>query len=229
MSYIAGDPGSRPRLGRGPWWVVGALLVLLVVLAAALHSVVRADDAPTPPAAAPPADNALTWVRVGDQPVPMSTSHGPRIRHGGLAAGFAHDELGAVIAAINISTRLTGSAGPDVYEPTVRHQCVGDIPAALATIAVQTSTATPGTATAERVLLPHHRRRPARRHRHHRAGRPLTPGRRPGRLRRTRTHRGLDPPGLADAAPGDAAPPDGVGRRLHLTRDDPWLTADSST
>ena len=52
MSYIAGDPGPRPRLGRGPWWVVGALLVLLVVLAAALRSVVRADNAPTPPAAA---------------------------------------------------------------------------------------------------------------------------------------------------------------------------------
>jgi hypothetical protein len=149
MSYIAGDPGSRPRLGRGPRWAVGALLVLLVVLAAALHSVVRADDAPTPPAAAPAdsTDNTLTWIRVGDQPVPMSSSHGPRVRHGGLAAGFAHDELGAVIAAINISTRLTGSAGPDVYEPTVRHQCLGDIPAALATIAVQTGTATPGTAT----------------------------------------------------------------------------------
>ena len=49
---------------------------------------------------------------------------------------------------INISTRLTRSAGPDVYEPTARHQCIGDIPAGLATIAVQTSTATPGTATA---------------------------------------------------------------------------------
>ena len=147
MSYIAGDPGSRPRLGRGPWRVVGALLVLLVVLAAALHSVVRADETPTPPAAVA-ADSALTWVRVAEQPVPVSTSHGPRIIHGGLAAGFAHDELGAVIAALNISTRLTRSAGPDVYEPTVRHQCVGDIPAGLAAIAVQTSTATPGTATA---------------------------------------------------------------------------------
>ena len=35
MSYIAGDPGPRPRLGRGPWWVVGALVILLVVLAVA--------------------------------------------------------------------------------------------------------------------------------------------------------------------------------------------------
>jgi hypothetical protein len=147
MSYIAGDPGPRSQLGPGPWRVVGALLLLLlVVLAAALHSVVRADDAPAPPAAAP-ADHALTWVRVGEQPVPVSTSHGPRITHGGLAAGFAHDELGAVIAAINISTRLTRSAGPDVYEPTARHQCVGDVAAAMATIAVQTGTATPGTTT----------------------------------------------------------------------------------
>ena len=36
MSYIAGDPGPRPQLGRGPWRAVGALLALLVVLAAAL-------------------------------------------------------------------------------------------------------------------------------------------------------------------------------------------------
>src|SRR5689334_1256720 len=159
MSYLAGDPGPRPRLGRGPWWVVGALLVLLVVLAVALLGVVRADEAPAPPAAAPAGStgstdstdstgSTLAWVRVGEQPVPVSASHGPRVRHGGLAAGFAHDELGAVIAAINISTRLTRSAGPDVYEPTARHQCVGDIPAGLAAIAVQTGTATPGAATA---------------------------------------------------------------------------------
>ena len=108
---------------------------------------VRADGAPTPAGTRRPADHALTWVRVGEQPVPASASHGPRIRHDGLAAGFAHDELGAVIAAINISTRLTGSAGPDVYEPTARHQCVGDIPAGLAAIALQTSTAAPGAAT----------------------------------------------------------------------------------
>ena len=56
MSYIADDPGPRPRLGRGPWWAVGALLVLLVVLAAALLGVVRADEAPTPRPAAPAAD-----------------------------------------------------------------------------------------------------------------------------------------------------------------------------
>ena len=151
MSYIAGDPGPRRRLGRGPWWAVGALLAVLVVLAAALLGVARAgvggtDETPTPPAA-PAARDTVTWVRVADQPVPVSLSHGPRMRHGGLAAGFAHDELGAVIAAINISTRLTGSAGPDVYEPTARHQCVGDVAAAMATIAVQAGTATPGTTT----------------------------------------------------------------------------------
>ena len=153
MSYIADDPGPRPRprLGRGPWWAVGALLAVLVVLAAALLGVARAgvgstDETPTLPAA-PAAEDTVTWVRVADQPVPVSAAHGPRMRHGGLAAGFAHDELGAVIAAINISTRLTGSAGPDVYEPTARHQCVGDVAAAMATIAVQAGTATPGTTT----------------------------------------------------------------------------------
>ena len=135
---------------------MGALLAVLVVLAAALLGVARAgvgstDETPTLPAA-PAAEDSMTWVRVADQPVPVSTAHGPRMRHGGLAAGFAHDELGAVIAAINISTRLTGSAGPDVYEPTARHQCVGDIAAALATIAVQTGTATPGAATPSEFL-----------------------------------------------------------------------------
>ena len=152
MSYIADDPGPRPRLGRGPWWAVGALLAVLVVLAAALHACCarrRREHRRDPDTTCRTRrEDTLTWVRVADQPVPVSTSHGPRMRHGGLAAGFAHDELGAVIAAINISTRLTGSAGPDVYEPTARHQCVGDIPAALATIAVQTGTATPGTADA---------------------------------------------------------------------------------
>ena len=126
----------------------GALLAVLVVLAAALLGAARRRRAPTTCRPRhPPRWTRLTWVRVGDQPVPASASHGPRIRRDGLAAGFAHDELGAVIAVINISTRLTGSAGPDVYEPTARHQCVGDIPAALATIAVQTGTAAPGTAT----------------------------------------------------------------------------------
>jgi hypothetical protein len=52
----------------------------------------------------------------------VSAAHGPFETANGLAVGFSHDELGALLAAINISARLTGQAGPAVYETTARRQ-----------------------------------------------------------------------------------------------------------
>jgi hypothetical protein len=60
----------------------------------------------------------------------VSDSHGPRDSHDGRSAGFAHDELGAAIAASNLTARVSPAAG-DVAEATVTEQCFGDIPAAL--------------------------------------------------------------------------------------------------
>jgi hypothetical protein len=72
-------------------------------------------------------NESISWEMAGAQPVPVSSAHGPRMISNGLASGFSDDELGAVIAAINIDARLSPALGPAVYEPTLRQQCVGDI------------------------------------------------------------------------------------------------------
>jgi hypothetical protein len=86
-------------------------------------------------------DPSLTWASrsevISFAVVPggvaaESLFRGPRMREGGRAAGFAHDELGAVIAASNLAPRVTPAAGPEIYEATLREQCFGDIPGATA-------------------------------------------------------------------------------------------------
>jgi hypothetical protein len=55
----------------------------------------------------------------------------------GLAAGFSHDELGAAIAAWNISQRLTSDAAPLVYATTAHQQTFGDVDTMIAQIQAQ--------------------------------------------------------------------------------------------
>ncbi len=76
----------------------------------------------------------LTWetVATGTQ-LPVIRSAGPFVQNNGLASGFAHSELGAVMAAIHISDRAAGAHGPSVFEITIRNQVVGDDSGAMLT------------------------------------------------------------------------------------------------
>lgn len=68
----------------------------------------------------------VTWSTVAGARVPVSPTAGPRDTTSGRARGFAHTPLGAVLAAANISVRLSPQTGPDVFEPTLHEQVVGD-------------------------------------------------------------------------------------------------------
>ncbi|MHA6622920.1 hypothetical protein [Pseudonocardia sp. DLS-67] len=61
----------------------------------------------------------------------VSDTHGPRVRRDGRSIGFARDELGAAIAASNLTARVSPVAGA-IAEATVSEQCFGDTPATLA-------------------------------------------------------------------------------------------------
>jgi hypothetical protein len=68
---------------------------------------------------------AVRWSTVAGARVPVSEASGPFDSHNGRARGFAHTQLGAVLAAANISVRLSPQAGPSVFEPTVHEQVAG--------------------------------------------------------------------------------------------------------
>ena len=69
--------------------------------------------------------DAVSWSTVAGAKVPVSATAGPSDTNAGRARGFAHTPLGAVLAAANISVRLSPQVGPDVFGPTLREQVVG--------------------------------------------------------------------------------------------------------
>jgi hypothetical protein len=79
------------------------------------------------------ADVDVVWLvpLPGGMAAAESLRHGPYRVSAGRASGFSHDVIGAAIAASNLAARVTAGA-PEVYEATLREQCYGDIPAALA-------------------------------------------------------------------------------------------------
>jgi hypothetical protein len=150
MSYIVSSgPGRDPnRRRRRMLFSAVAIGVTVLLVAAFLMGRQATGTAEETGFAAPVVSGpGITWAWVGTQPVPVSPTHGPTETGNGLASGFSHDELGAVLAAINISTRLTGQAGPAVYETTARLQCLGDLDATIAAIRGQRTTAVAGSTT----------------------------------------------------------------------------------
>jgi hypothetical protein len=147
MSYIMSNGAGGRSTGTRRRIQFGAIAFGVVALLVAAFLIGRGGSPHEANHVAPPVASgpAITWVWLGDAPVPVSRPHGPMDTSNGLASGFSHDELGVVLAAINISTRLTGSVGPAVYESTARLQCLGDIDATIATIRSQRSTSAPGT------------------------------------------------------------------------------------
>jgi hypothetical protein len=67
----------------------------------------------------------LRWTDFHGIQLPTSTAAGPHYTRSGLAWGFTDTEQGALLAAINIAVRTAAQWGPDIYQPTIRHQVTG--------------------------------------------------------------------------------------------------------
>lgn len=142
-------PYHRPVRLQRAWFAGGLAAAAAVLVAIAALVFVRPDPGPPTPAAAPvapvaPVAEALTWDAVGAFPVPLHTAHGPRTVTAGIARGFSHDELGAAIAAIHISVRLSPDNSPQVTETVAREQCIGAVEEAIDAVAGLRATIAPG-------------------------------------------------------------------------------------
>lgn len=141
---------SRQRQKRRPWWVAMAMVVVLGaggwwLLRDVGPEIAGARKTPLPAPLAPAVGSAdphreptcpLRWeLAPSGDAVPASPCAGPWKTEDGRAAGFAHNRMGAVFAAINITTRLSAAAGAAVYRPTYAGQTVGDAQTALSELA----------------------------------------------------------------------------------------------
>ncbi|WP_238423104.1 hypothetical protein [Gordonia sp. 'Campus'] len=119
--------------GRRTWrWVLVAVVVALVAVIAGVL-IVRAASGPDTAAdtTGPLVDAGedgqhevsfgnLRWEAVGRTEMPFSDTAGPRTLDGVAAAGFAHTEAGAILAAWQIPMRLAVLAGTDsIYRKQV--------------------------------------------------------------------------------------------------------------
>ncbi|MGH8420751.1 MAG: hypothetical protein ACRER3_00155 [Pseudomonas fluorescens] len=126
---------TRLALLTGVIVVLAIAVVVAVVVASGGddHDGDRGGKAPTSegkstgttPAISPQALGALSWRTVNGTDLPYSPTSGPRQHDRDLAVGFAHDPLGAVLAAIHITARAGSSSGSDIFEPTIRNQMTG--------------------------------------------------------------------------------------------------------
>jgi hypothetical protein len=73
----------------------------------------------------------LRWSDFYGVELPSSVSAGPREVRGGVAAGFAHSPLGALLAAVNIGVRANAQWGPRIFTAVIRGQITGPDAAAL--------------------------------------------------------------------------------------------------
>jgi hypothetical protein len=73
----------------------------------------------------------LRWSGFYGVELPSSVVAGPRETSGGIAAGFAHSPLGALLAAVNIGVRANAQWGPRIFAAVIRGQVTGPGAAAL--------------------------------------------------------------------------------------------------
>jgi hypothetical protein len=73
----------------------------------------------------------LRWSDFYGVELPSSVPAGPREMSGGVAAGFAHSPLGALLAAVNIGVRANAQWGPRIFTAVIRGQITGPDAAAL--------------------------------------------------------------------------------------------------
>jgi hypothetical protein len=131
---------ARVRTRRLLLMIVVAVLLLAPSIFFAIAYAVTAHDSnpalsvpltasPGPGSTAPgevrlPADT--TWTTVAGVPLPASPSTGPTHMEQGLASGFMPTARGAVVAALHLLVRTTPQVGPDIFEPTIQAQVVGE-------------------------------------------------------------------------------------------------------
>jgi hypothetical protein len=73
----------------------------------------------------------LRWSDFYGVELPSSAAAGPRYTSGGIAAGFTHSPLGALLAAVNIGVRANAQWGPRIFAAVIRGQVTGPDAAAL--------------------------------------------------------------------------------------------------
>lgn len=110
--------GSRRHRGRA----TGLVLAAVALLGFATIWWLR------PAPANPPAPEALDIAMVDWRGIalPISATAGPTELTDTRALGFAPTSLGAAIAAAQLSVRTDPAAGPEVFEPVLADQVVGD-------------------------------------------------------------------------------------------------------
>jgi hypothetical protein len=74
---------------------------------------------------------SVRWSSFYGVELPVSAQAGPSGTSGGVAAGFAHTPLGALLAAVNIGVRANAQWGPRIFTTVIRGQVTGPDAAAL--------------------------------------------------------------------------------------------------
>jgi hypothetical protein len=74
---------------------------------------------------------SVRWSGFYGVELPVSAQAGPFDTTGGMAAGFAHTPLGALLAAVNIGVRANAQWGPRIFTTVIRGQVTGPDAAAL--------------------------------------------------------------------------------------------------
>ncbi len=74
---------------------------------------------------------SVRWSGFYGVQLPVSAQAGPYDTRGGIAAGFAHTPLGALLAAVNIGVRANAQWGPRIFGAVIRGQVTGPDAAAL--------------------------------------------------------------------------------------------------
>jgi hypothetical protein len=136
---VTGAPGAR-RL------ILPAAAVAAILLGAGLALALTGPPASRSPAAtatapASPAGTAgsgqgqpqvprvslasVRWSGFYGVELPVSAQAGPFDTSGGVAEGFAHTPLGALLAAVNIGVRANAQWGPRIFTPVIRGQVTG--------------------------------------------------------------------------------------------------------
>lgn len=121
-SAPTGDSAARPRGNRRLLWAI-ALPAALIVAVAGAWWLRPAPATPTPPPPQRPDVVMQDWHGIA---LPISTTAGPAVHSDARASRFAQTPLGAAIAAAHLSVRTDPAAGPEVFEPVLADQVVGD-------------------------------------------------------------------------------------------------------
>ena len=67
----------------------------------------------------------VRWSSFYGVELPVSAQAGPYDTSAGVAAGFAHTPLGALLAAVNIGVRANAQWGPQIFTTVIRSQVTG--------------------------------------------------------------------------------------------------------